>query len=556
MRARAKAELISERLRGGEPGEALRRDPELRDIGAIASILETVSRSEPLPSPEAARRMKARVMECHRRVLAGEKARERDPSRAVSTLEPRRVSYSALAAAAVLAAVLVVTLVVVTAPENPLVPPPMAVAVGEAWVSATGRVDVLSPGGEWTSLETPLKLAEGDVVRTPQGVRAEVAFGGGNLLRLDYASEVELSRVSAEGIAVALRGGQGYFRAHEGTAYTVSGGRLVVEARGTAFNLDLRGAGAELLSLAGEVEAYLQGRENDRVRLRSGRMLRLPSEPGEEGLAAWVLDIPPERLRDEWLLWNRDLDASRGYDLGVLEGVQEEETVTDEGFRERIPEKEEEQGDKEGETEGVKPSVALRGELGEKEVVLSWEVTAGEAQGFELLRATGRDPVYPGDALVRLGSEVHAFTDRQVQGGSTYVYRIAVPYGDDVTYSNQVVVDVPAEAKPVITLNGGVVDGGGGVPAIRLVWHVEGAPQADFYALVRAEMGAAPVYPPAPGMPIISFQPAGADYAYLDRELYMGYTYAYRVFAIRDGAIVLDSNIVSVYVDTSSIMSR
>ena len=65
-----------------------------------------------------------------------------------------------------------------------------------------------------------------------------------------------------------------------------------------------------------------------------------------------------------------------------------------------------------------------------------------------------------------------------------------------------------------------------------------------------------PAFPPIGSMVSYRFAPAGTDYTYIDGEnLYMGYTYNYRVFAIKDGRVILESNIASVYVDTSVIRS-
>ena len=116
--------------------------------------------------------------------------------------------------------------VLFTAPGKVAVPPTLGLAEAEAWVFATGTVEVREPGGEWMAMESPLVLSEGSALRTADDVRAEIAFGGDNLARLDYGSEADILAVSEKGISVQVRTGEGYFRAEEGTPMRVFGGGL------------------------------------------------------------------------------------------------------------------------------------------------------------------------------------------------------------------------------------------------------------------------------------------------------------------------------------------
>ncbi len=79
------------------------------------------------------------------------------------------------------------------------------------------------------------------------------------------------------------------------------------------------------------------------------------------------------------------------------------------------------------------------------------------------------------------------------------------------------------------------MDGGSGMPVIELAWSVEGDPRLDYYALVRAEMSQVPVYPPTGSMITQRFDASG-PFSWTDSSLYMGYTYNYCVFAIKDGS--------------------
>jgi hypothetical protein len=88
---------------------------------------------------------------------------------------------------------------------------------------------------------------------------------------------------------------------------------------------------------------------------------------------------------------------------------------------------------------------------------------------------------------------------------------------------------------------------------IDLAWHVEGPLQPDFYALVRSEMNQGTVYPPTGSMLEWRFYPPGQDFSFRDSDLLMGYTYNYRVYAIKGGQVILTSNTVSIYVDTTII---
>jgi hypothetical protein len=52
-----------------------------------------------------------------------------------------------------------------------------------------------------------------------------------------------------------------------------------------------------------------------------------------------------------------------------------------------------------------------------------------------------------------------------------------------------------------------------------------------------------------------SLPPAGPDYGFIDREVYTGYTYNYKVFAVKGGGILVESNTVSIFVDTAAILT-
>ena len=553
MRKRLKAQLISERLEGREPSEILKHDPELRELEQLSSMLESVSKSEPSPSPQAQARMKERVAESHRRLLEGEKVREKDPTRSVTTLEPQRLSYAALAAAAVIVIILVVSSVVFTTPTEIAIQPEAPAAEGEAVIIATGAVEVLPPGGEWMEMEGDIVLKEGSAIRTPDGVRAEVAYGGESLFRLDYGSEAVLPAISEDDIAVELRSGEGYFRAQEGTVYAVSGGGLETRTLGTAFDMDLTKEIPELLALQSGVECGSSREGVGSMMLTQGRMLFLPQELGEEGLSGQAQDIPQERLQDEWLLWNRDIDASRGWDTGVLSSVRaspaqapEISSLGDEGDEGE----EGEEGEKDG--EGI-PTVSLQAGLQQGGVALTWELSGGEVAEFILLRAEGREPNYPQDVLARLPSDARSFMDQQVVDGRIYTYRVAVEVDGDTIYSNAMTVAVPVE-QPVMHLSAGLIDGGMGMPVVELNWHVEGQALPDMYVLVRGEMNTQPVYPPTSGMVQYRLPPAGHDYSFIDQEVYTGYTYNYKVFAVKDGDILFESNTVSIFVDTAAIL--
>jgi len=555
LRKRLKAQLISERLEGGEPGEIFRHDPELRELERLSSMLEAVSMSEPMPSRQAQARMRDRVMESHRRLMEGEHKREKDPAKSVSTLEPRRLSYPALAAAAVLAAILVVSAVVFTGPAEITIQPTLPSARAEAAVFATGPVEVLPPGGEWTEMEGDITLEEGGAVRTPGGVRAEVAYGGENLFRLDYGSEASLPVISEDAIVVELRSGEGYFRAQEGTTYTVRGGGLEARAVGTAFDVDLTAETPELLALQRGVEAVCIREDAGSVMLDEGGMLSLPQDLGTDGLSGQVREISMERLQEEWLLWNRDIDSSRGWDVGILSSVEPPPSQVPE-----ISSLGEEEGggeeDEEGEEEGGETlEMFLLAGLQQGGVALSWDLSGGEVAEFILLRAEGGEPAYPRDVLARLPSDARQFLDREVADGRIYTYRVAAESGGGLTYSNAVTVAVP-EKPPVIQLDARLIDGGAGMPVVQLSWHVEGRVTADTYVLVRGEMNVQPVYPPGNDMVEFRFAAAGPDYSFIDRDVYTGYTYNYRVFAVSGGAVTLESNPVSVYVDTAAILEQ
>ncbi|MBN2028287.1 MAG: hypothetical protein JW854_16170 [Actinobacteria bacterium] len=556
MRNSLKAALLTERLEGREPSEVVKHDPELKELDALSTLLGAVSRYEPMLSAEAQERIRNRVLEAHRRIMEGDKAREREPARRVSVFEPQRLSYATLAAAAVVAAILVVSSVLFTAPGKVAVSPTLPLVEEEARVFATGTVEVREPGGEWTAKEPPFVLAEGSALRMPDDVRAEIAFGGDNLARLDYGSEADILAVSEKGISVQMRAGEGYFRAEKGTPMRVFGGGLEVETLGTVFDLDLGGEEPELLALQDGVEVGVFQGQEETTRLEQGRMLVLPEQLGEEGLPAQVSDIPAQRLQEEWLLWNREIDDARGLDTGVMAGIEPQAVQALEIAPMEPPDDNGEDGDDaDGGQDGgtVKPSVSLQASLQQGGVALNWEIKDGTADGFFILRASGRQPIYPEDEIGRVAGDVIGFLDRGAQAGMSYTYRVACPQQDGLIYSNAVVVAIP-QVQPVVTLSGAAVDGGGGIPVIDLTWHVEGNLQPDYFALVRSEMNQPPVYPPAGTMTMWQYYPPGPDFYHRDGDLLMGYTYNYKVFAIKGGSIILASNTVNIYVDTTVIM--
>ncbi len=566
MRGRLKADLIARALGEGEPGEAVSLDPELRGLAELASMLSIVSRVEQDPSPEAQARMWERVEECQRRISHERAHRERDPARRVRAAEPWRSSYAAVAVAAVLAAIMVISSVILTGPGVLSVPPTLGLKEAEAWVFATSDVDVRPPGGEWSRQSPPFVMGAGSSIRTPEGVRAEVAFGSRNLARMDSGSEMDVMAVADNGISLQLRQGRGYLRA-EGVPLRVFGGGLRAEARGTLLDLDLRGSDPVLLALAEEVAVeVLQGGTGSAV-VSEGRMLALPDLLGEGGAAGLVEDIPAEMLLDEWLQWNRALDQGRGWDVGVLSEVEagnvESPEIADmprEDGQQPGPTPQDGENGENGENgedgedgedgKVINPTLSLQGTVQKEGAALSWEIRNGTTQEFILLRAAGREPAYPGDILARLAGGARSYLDTQVEPGMTYSYRVAVRHDGGMIYSNAVKLSIP-EVKPEITLYGRVIDGGGGRPVIELTWHVKGDPRAEFYALVRSQTNQNPQYPPSAGMLEWRFAPGSSDYKYIDNDLYMGYTYNYRVYAVRGGSAVLLSNMVSVYVDTS-----
>jgi hypothetical protein len=554
LRSRLKAELIFDRLQGGDGGDLLMHDPELREIARLSSLLETVAAAEPLPSPDARRRMKERVMESHRLTAEGVKVKEGDPARRVTVLETQRLSYATLAAAAVLAAILVVSSVFFTGPGRIAVPPSMGLASAEAWVFGTGEVEVLPSGGEWTQRETPLVVTEGDSVRTPSGVRAEVAFGGENLLRLDYESEAGISKVGDGTIAVALRSGEGYFRAQDGTSFQVSGEGVEARTLGTVFDVDFGGEKPEILALLDDLDVNYLVQGGARSRLDEGKMLDLPGELGPDGLTPYIRDIPPERLQEEWLLWNGEIDESRGWDLGVMSSVEPQAVQIPEiSLMGQSGEQPDEGGNKDDEGENKAPSIDLQGALQGQRVELSWALKDGTASGFIILRGEGAEPSYPQDILARLNPDRSSYLDQQTKEGTIYFYRVAIEYNGSIIYSNPASFSIP-KTPASIALQGSVIKGELNIPVIELTWHVQGTVDAEYYALVRAEMRQTPTWPATGSMISVRFTPGMSDYSHIDRNnLYMGYTYNYRVFAVKGGRIVLESNTVSVYVDTASI---
>jgi hypothetical protein len=403
-----------------------------------------------------------------------------------------------------------------------------------------------------------LKLEEGYSIRVPEGVRAEVSLENGSLFRLEGGSEARLDTVGERENRVELVTGRAYFRVWKGTEFTALGGDLEIEALGTVFDLDLTGDTPRVIVLEGEVESRSRMGRFEAAKLVQGRMLCPP--PGPEGeIPATQEEAPEDLLRQDWLLWNRDLDAARGWKVDLLSGLDPlpfaRETLallgTAAGGVEPAVPGEEESG--EGQEEAA-PSVALKAVLLEEGVSLTWELEGEGVDEFTVLRSAEGEPSYPRDVQARLPGAERRFVDFTVEAGMTYSYRLAFKWKEKVLYSNAVKVEIPA-APASIVLRAGTVDDGSGRPLVELAWHVEGDPGADTYVLVRAEMGVEPTFPTSTGMTEVRFAPAGPDYVFYDRNVFTGYEYSYRVYAVKEGRAVLQSNLVRVTVTTQPVVT-
>ncbi len=542
MRRSLRASLLTEHLEKGAESPLLSRDPDLREMAALARSLRRVGELAIRPDPQRQAEIKVGLLQRREELLSG-----RAPRRALSP-EPllRPVSAGTRRYAWIGAAVFLLLAVSAASifwffgggPQPPLLPGEEEAALA-LLLDAPATVEVRREGGGWEQRSGRVEIHSGDSLRTLDE-RVEVLAGEDALFRMDRRSEVTLASLEEGELLLLLDGGRVYHRVLRTFRYSVRAGEVVGSATGTAFSTERWGeSGFTMLALHSESSV----RHGDRdLRLSQGQGYRV-EDAGDAAGQGTLGPIEPRWFEAEWLTYNLERDLARGFDAGVLPELLSPPPPPE------------------------TPRVELRARVDGSRIVLQWDVAGGQPVLFEILRAVGsRTPYWPQDLFKTVRNpSARSFTDDSLAPGKPYTYRLSMLVGEDRVLSNYVTVSVPAEPEPGpepsppapppeprILLQGRQVTDSSSNMAVRLDWLMEGDLQVDQWMVCRSSSMGYPVYPPE-GSDSYAFPHAysGKADSYTDEEnIYIGYTYRYRIAALYQGKVVLYSNPVSVEVQT------
>jgi ferric-dicitrate binding protein FerR (iron transport regulator) len=425
--------------------------------------------------------------------------------------------------------------------------------------SVWGEVRVIGSGGVERAAREGEALADGDTLITTPGSRATVEFAAGSILRLDGDTEAAVREI--EGSAgVELVHGRSYHRVVGGEPYTVISGEVSAAARGTAFAFDALEDTYRVMSLqsASRVEVGRDSASSWGEDVPEGKVFvyRRGRPPGE------ILDISRDDLDNEWIRWNRDLDAELGFPLGILTMLDQAEEVENQPPAEtgeqaqpsggEQPQQEKTEPSPSPQTEPqpqptpapapqpapqpVAQSLVLSAQAGEGAVSFTWTVEGYSGfQGFKLCRSeTNPAPSYPGDWWKYVDGEgARSTSDTSVQAGHTYYYRLGIyNQGSILAYSNAVQVTVPGQPQELsVTMSATPADG-----KVKISWVVSGEGSYDGIKVCRSETNPNPSYPGE----WIAYITSGSSYA--DTDVLSGHTYYYRVGIYKGGTIIKYSN--------------
>ncbi len=241
MRESTRAALVGEYLEKNQVSPLAQLDPELKGVLGLARGLESVSRVEIRPDPGRQAEIKLRLLQ-EREALTRQAPRRERP-RLEDLLRPvlperRRYAYVGAVAFVVLA-LLVTTSFWYFGKPGPEAPPGPAQLLALT-LSTPGSVEVRNAEGAWEQASGTVELGEGQAVRTTAD-RAEVRVGEAALFRLDYSSEVEITSLGSDSLALALNAGKAYSRVERPLLYSMDVGEVGCSARGTAFDVERRG---------------------------------------------------------------------------------------------------------------------------------------------------------------------------------------------------------------------------------------------------------------------------------------------------------------------------
>lgn len=214
---------------------------------------------------------------------------------------------------------------------------------------------------------------------------------------------------------------------------------------------------------------------------------------------------------------NENLTLKQDHSVETQKSIEEKETI------------------KEIEKEEIKPigTVNLSGEKTSKGVKLKWNTENVNApKGFKLVKAIGKDPVYPGDSYIYLSKEATRSYEWEIDNGKTYNFRVCVYTGESCSlYSNTVAVTAPKiviekddEEQGIKISLFAKKDG----DDVKLSWDISGGDAPKGFKVVKSK-SKNPVYP-------------GDDYKYLSdkktdsykwKDLKDGKTYHFRVCAYK-----------------------
>ena len=177
-----------------------------------------------------------------------------------------------------------------------------------------GDVQVkIAETGEWVPASVNMPLVEGDELWVPEGGRAALQTTGGDYVRLDEGTALQILRMDLNSYQFHLAEGRVYVlnRAPRGSVLQFDTPDASIRAFGNArFRIDIPGGETDVSVLAGSVQTE---NGDGTTTVRAGSMLAV----GADGFAE-LSPVPPP---DDWQRWNAQRDRivlARGKSYGYL----------------------------------------------------------------------------------------------------------------------------------------------------------------------------------------------------------------------------------------------
>lgn len=353
----------------------------------------------------------------------------------------------------------------------------------------SGNVEKSEKAGQWVELKNNDSVKQGVLVRVNGVGKAVITLDDGSAIRIGDNSRIRLSSLDPKNIEIINEQGEVYTRVVKADrSFVVKVGDESYRSLGTAYkttNLDSE-KGVYVY------ESTVKALSKD-IEITAGK--KYFEDNASKDLIAKVVDISSDDIKkDDFVQWNKDQDMSsdefKKY-MGVLEEDKAEPVV-------KTPVKEKTTTTKTTEntnnvSEEVTPTISLSVETTSSGVSLKWSKAGVDvSNGFKVVKSTSKNPVYPGNSAVYLGSDARSYAWK-ITDGETYHFRVCQYTGNGCgLYSNDVSATVPyvdTSSVSSITLTAGT----GGV----VNWTVDGISDQGFKVVWSKNTG--PTYPTRDG---------------------------------------------------------